>query len=99
MLEKTDGRPVAGSHNEELQMACEGCALRPAVIAIVLWGSASIGYLRAPINWAERIVATVAAFLLVVAIPWTDEAGFALAAAFVGWHWLRSRAVKRTAGA
>jgi len=70
-----------------------------AVIAIVLWGSASIGYLRAPINWAERIVATGAAFLLVVAIPWTDEAGFALAAAFVGWHWLRSRPVKRTADA
>jgi TRAP-type uncharacterized transport system fused permease subunit len=70
-----------------------------AVIAIVLWGSASIGYLRAPINWGERIVATVAAFLLVVAIPWTDEAGFVLAAAFVGWHCLRSRSVERTADA
>jgi TRAP transporter 4TM/12TM fusion protein len=62
-----------------------------AVVAIVLWGAASIGYLRAPINWPERVVATIAAFLLVVAIPWTDEAGFALAAAFVAWHWLRTR--------
>jgi TRAP transporter 4TM/12TM fusion protein len=64
-----------------------------AVIAILLWGAASVGYLRAPLHWAERIVVTVAAFLLVVAIPWTDEAGFALAAAFVVWHLIRTRAV------
>src|SRR5450631_2385437 len=42
-----------------------------AIVAIVLWGSASVGYLRGPLNWPERIVATAAAFLLVVAIPWT----------------------------
>ncbi|HEY2864088.1 MAG TPA: TRAP transporter permease [Casimicrobiaceae bacterium] len=64
-----------------------------AVIAILLWGAASIGYLRAPLHWAERILATVAAFLLVVAIPWTDEAGFALCALFVVWHLIRSRGV------
>jgi len=62
-----------------------------AVIAIALWGAASIGYLRARINWAERITATLAAFLLVVAIPWTDEVGFALSAAFLVWHWWRTR--------
>ena len=27
-----------------------------AIVAILLWGAASIGYLRAPINWAERVV-------------------------------------------
>ena len=57
-----------------------------------LWGSASVGYLRGPLNWPERIVATAAAFLLVVAIPWTDEAGFALGAAFLAWHVYRTRA-------
>ena len=62
-----------------------------AVIAILLWGAASIGYLRAPLNWPERIFVTVAAFLLVVAIPWTDEAGFVLCAAFVVWHLFRAR--------
>jgi TRAP transporter 4TM/12TM fusion protein len=62
-----------------------------AIVAIVLWGAASIGYLRAPINWPERIVATIAAFLLVVAVPWTDEAGFALGAAFILWHLWRTR--------
>ena len=40
----------------------------------------------------ERIVALTAAALLVAAIPWTDEAGFALCAAFVVWHLVRTRA-------
>ncbi|TMH35825.1 MAG: TRAP transporter permease [Betaproteobacteria bacterium] len=62
-----------------------------AVLAILLWGGASIGYLRAPLTWAERILATAAAFLLVVAVPWTDEAGFALCVAVAAWHWLRTR--------
>ena len=68
-----------------------------AIIAILLWGAASIGYLRAPLNWAERIFATVAAFLLVVAIPWTDEVGFGLCVAFVAWHLFRTRALPKKA--
>ena len=68
-----------------------------AIIAILLWGAASIGYLRAPLNWAERIFVTVAAFLLVVAIPWTDEVGFGLCAAFVAWHLFRTRALPQKA--
>jgi TRAP transporter 4TM/12TM fusion protein len=62
-----------------------------AVVAIVLWGAASIGYLRGTLIWPERILATIAAFLLVVAVPWTDEAGFALGAVVVAWHWYRTR--------
>ncbi len=70
-----------------------------AIVAIVLWGSASIGYLRGPLNWPERIVVTFAAFLLVVAIPWTDETGFALGALFIVWHLYRTRATaSATAG-
>jgi TRAP transporter 4TM/12TM fusion protein len=63
-----------------------------AVVAIGLWGGAAVGYLRGPLNWVERIVALVAAALLVAAIPWTDEVGFALCAAFVVWHLVRTRA-------
>lgn len=62
-----------------------------AVVAIVLWGGATIGYLRAPLNWGERVFATAAALLLVVAVQWTDQVGFAMSAAFGLWHWLRSR--------
>jgi len=70
-----------------------------AVLAIGLWGAASVGYLRGPINWPERIFATVAAFLLIIAVPWTDQAGFALCAAFIAWHWYRSRPARHAAGA
>ncbi|MEP7275582.1 MAG: TRAP transporter fused permease subunit, partial [Betaproteobacteria bacterium] len=70
-----------------------------AVVAIALWGAAAIGYLRAPLNWAERIFAFGAASLLVAALPWTDEAGFGACALFVAWHWLRSRSAVAHAGA
>ena len=62
-----------------------------AVIAIALWGGAAIGYLRAPLNAFERIFAAAAAFMLVAAIPLTDEIGFAMSALFVGWHLYRTR--------
>ena len=62
-----------------------------AVLAIGLWGAAAIGHLRAPLAMPERIFAAGAAFMLVAAIPLTDEIGFAMAAAFGLWHWLRTR--------
>jgi len=62
-----------------------------ALLAITLWGAASIGYLRAPLSVWERIWAAAAAFMLVAALPLTDEIGFAACASFIGWHLLRSR--------
>ena len=62
-----------------------------AVLAIVLWGAAATGWLFGPMAWAERALATAAAFLLVVAVPLTDEAGFLLAAALLAVHYRRSR--------
>jgi len=62
-----------------------------AVIAIALWGGAAIGYLRAPLNLFERLFAAAAAFMLVAAIPLTDEIGFAMSTLFVAWHLYRSR--------
>ncbi len=62
-----------------------------ATVAIALWGAAAIGYLRGQLNWTERGIAFVAAALLVAAVPLTDEIGFALAAGFFLWHWLRTR--------
>ncbi len=62
-----------------------------ALLAITLWGAAAIGYLRAPLNWPERAVAACGAFFLVAAMPLTDEIGFAICAAFIGYHLLRSR--------
>jgi TRAP transporter 4TM/12TM fusion protein len=62
-----------------------------AVVAIGLWGAASIGYLRAPIGWPERVFAFAAASFLVAAAPWTDQVGFVMSALFVAWHLLRTR--------
>ena len=47
-----------------------------AVLSIALWGAAAIGHLFRPLGWLERLIAAAAAFLLVVALPLTDELGF-----------------------
>jgi len=61
-----------------------------ALLAIVLWGAAAIGYLRAPLTWRERVLAAAGAFLLVAAMPLTDEIGLALGALFLVLHWRRT---------
>jgi TRAP transporter 4TM/12TM fusion protein len=63
-----------------------------AIIAIVLWGGAAIGYWLAPLRWFERVLAFGCAGLLVAALPLTDELGLALTAALALWHGLRVRA-------
>jgi len=70
-----------------------------AVLAIGLWGGAAIGFLRGPLNWAERVVAFAAAALLVAAVPSTDELGFAASVLFIAWHLLRTRKQPRKAPA
>ena len=62
-----------------------------AVLAILLWGCAVIGYVWSPLSLVERIFAAVSACLLVAAIPMTDELGFAGGAAFIGWLLFRRR--------
>src|SRR5919107_2315158 len=64
-----------------------------ASLAMALWGVAAVGYFLKPLSWWERIWATVAAALLVAAIPLTDEFGFVLSALFVGFHIWHSRRV------
>jgi len=66
-----------------------------ALVAIGLWGAASIGYLRLAIGWPERIFAAAAAFLLVLAAPITDQLGFGAAMAFVLFHFLKVRRLQR----
>jgi TRAP transporter 4TM/12TM fusion protein len=65
------------------------------VLAIGLWGAAAIGYLRGRINVLERVIAFVAAAMLVAAAPWTDDVGFAASAAFIAWHFWRTRGAAR----
>ena len=67
-----------------------------ALLAIALWGAAAIGHLFGALNIAERAVAATAAFLLVAAVPLTDELGFGCAALFVAWHVWRMRRATTT---
>jgi TRAP transporter 4TM/12TM fusion protein len=65
--------------------------LAKACLGIALWGAAVVGFLVAPMAVWERLLAFAAGVLLVVALPLTDEAGWALAAVVVGQHWWRAQ--------
>ncbi|MGR7994295.1 MULTISPECIES: TRAP transporter permease [unclassified Xanthobacter] len=65
-----------------------------AVIAVLLWAGTATGYLLGPLNIVERVVAFAAAALLIAAVPLSDELGFVAAAAFIAWHYWRTRAQK-----
>ena len=62
-----------------------------ACLALGLWGVAAVGYFQTSLAWWERLWAAAAAALLVLAVPATDEAGFVLALAFIGFHLWRTR--------
>lgn len=62
-----------------------------ALLAIGLWGGASVGYLWAPLTMVERVFAAAAACMLVVALPITDEIGLSMSAAFFAWHFWQKR--------
>ncbi len=89
-----DGGPMADQFGYPVAV---GYIVIKALIAITLWGAATIGYLVKPMTWPERGLAVIAAFLLVVALPITDEAGFVLSALVVGYHWRRTRIVRAAA--
>jgi TRAP transporter 4TM/12TM fusion protein len=67
------------------------------LLAIGLWGIAATGFWLAPVHWIERLYAFAAAALLVVAVPLTDEIGFAASGLFVAWHLWRTRGRRRAA--
>lgn len=63
------------------------------MLAIVLWGNTVVGYLFIPTRPWERVWSLLAAGLLIASVPLSDDIGFALAAAFIGWHLWRTRRV------
>jgi len=62
-----------------------------ALLSITLWGAAAIGYFQTSLRPWERLFAAAAAFMLVAAVPLTDEIGFVMCVLFIGWHLLQSR--------
>lgn len=59
----------------------------------------TIGYLWQPVGLLWRVFAFVAAALLVAAVPFTDDIGFAMAAVFIVWQWFRNRKAPQLATA
>jgi TRAP transporter 4TM/12TM fusion protein len=58
-----------------------------ALVAIGLLGIVAIGFLFTRLTWAEIAVASVAALCLLGDFPFSDTAGFTLAAAVALWQW------------
>ena len=67
-----------------------------AIVAILLWGGAAIGYWIKPLAWWERVWALAAAGFLVAAVPFTDEVGLGMTALLVLWHGMRVRQTNRS---
>jgi TRAP transporter 4TM/12TM fusion protein len=84
-------QPVPGLEGAAYWLAVAYIAVK-ATLALALWGAAAIGYGRAPLHWWERLLAAVAAAFLVLAVPITDEIGFALTILVAGVHLWRTRA-------
>jgi TRAP transporter 4TM/12TM fusion protein len=66
-------------------------AVFKAIVAIILWAVAVIGYGRARLGVGERLLAVLAAVCLVAYIDGSDALGYALAAGITAWHWWRTR--------
>ncbi|MBP1842373.1 TRAP transporter 4TM/12TM fusion protein [Rhizobium petrolearium] len=62
-----------------------------ACFGIALWGTAVVGFLFARMAIWERLLAFVAGASLVMALPWTDELGWAIGIVLVAQHWWRNR--------
>ncbi|MET4480369.1 TRAP transporter permease [Bradyrhizobium sp. F1.13.3] len=60
-----------------------------ALVAIALFGMVAIGFLFTRLTLLERVVALAGALCLLGDFPFSDTAGFLLAAAIVLWQWRR----------
>ncbi|MCL6706167.1 TRAP transporter permease [Pseudomonas sp. R2.Fl] len=83
-----DAGPMAATWGYPVEV---GYVFFKACFGIALWGIAVVGFLFARLSMVERLLAFVAGFSVVLALPWTDEFGFALGALVVLYHWWKSR--------
>ncbi|WP_119392486.1 TRAP transporter permease [Taklimakanibacter lacteus] len=83
-----DGGPLAATIGYWPAVAY---VLVKTTLAIGLWGTAVIGFLKGRMTWWERLLAAASAFTLVATLPMTDEIGFVLAVIVFALHWYRMR--------
>jgi TRAP transporter 4TM/12TM fusion protein len=70
-----------------------------ACAAIGLWGVATVGFLFTRAGLPARLAAFIAGLSLMLALPFTDEFGFALGIAIVVYQWWHGRNARRIKGA
>ncbi|CCF18210.1 putative transporter TrapT family, fused dctQ-M subunits, C4-dicarboxylate transport [Pseudorhizobium banfieldiae] len=87
-----DAGPIAAAWGYPVEVAY---IFVKACFGIALWGVAVVGFLFAPLAMWERVLAFAAGASVVLALPWTDELGWALGIIMVGQHWLRARRSSR----
>lgn len=83
-----DAGPMAAAWGYPVEVAY---VFFKACFGIALWGIAVVGYLFARLSLPERLLAFVAGFSVVLALPWTDEFGFVLGGLLLAFHWWRAR--------
>ena len=91
-----DAGPMAAALGYPAEVAY---VLLKACLAVGLWGMATVGFLATRTALWERILAAIAGVSLVVALPVTDELGFALAALLIGHHLWRAWRMRREVAA
>ncbi|SNT72735.1 TRAP transporter permease [Paracoccus seriniphilus] len=84
-----DGGPLAQSIGYAPAVAY---IVLKCLLAIGLWGMTVTGWFIRPLASWERVLTAAAAFLLIAALPLSDEVGFALTALCAGIWWLRRTA-------
>ena len=83
-----DGGPISASLGYPVEFAY---VFVKACLGILLWGAAAVGFLVLRLAAWERLAALAAGVLLILALPLTDELGWALAILLIGQHVLRAR--------
>ncbi|QPC89877.1 TRAP transporter permease [Mesorhizobium sp. INR15] len=86
-----DAGPIAAQFGYPVEVAY---IVAKACMGIVLWGAAAVGFLARRMALWERLFAFAGGVLLVAAVPLTDETGWALSLAWIGWHFWRARQAK-----
>lgn len=90
-----DGGPIAAAYGYPVEVAY---VLLKVCLAVALWGGAFVGFLLRPLGVPARALAFLAGGLLVLSVPLSDMAGFALAALVIGLHlWQARSTAGRTA--
>lgn len=81
----------AESHSSLAYVLAVAYVVFKALLAVALWGASVIGYLGVRLPLWLRAVGMLASFLLIAAVPATDEMGFVLAALFGVFVWKQRR--------